>query len=218
LQVDQAISAQGDETQRLKELVGLLYGMVQSTGAAPEEFWNDVAFPYALIGQPTQFAPLDAEELAAVKQGVSPFLIYLEAQPHLYPVSSDEALMGVFDVHSLRGIQGLDKGMSAPRLLAVQASALKPALAAFDAKANAEKAAAFRTTAWKQAEKSDGVEPKEVTQMQEAAAALLTQCSKVLESGHTTVMRRMTEAEAASEAAFAQLRQALTGPRIILSA
>jgi hypothetical protein len=46
---------------------------------------------------------------------------------------------------------------------------------------------------------------------------LLTDLKRVIDSGKDVCVRRLTEAEAASEPALALVRQALSGSRIILA-
>ena len=53
--------------------------------------------------------------------------------------------------------------------------------------------------------------------MLDAALTLLGDVQKLVKEGKDLYVRRMTEAEAASEPAIAQLRQVLSGPRIILA-
>ena len=72
-------------------------------------------------------------------------------------------------------------------------------------------------------EKSGGQKPPEAAQgerMEEIAFTLLEDARKVLaavDQGAELYVRRLTEAEAASEPALALLRAALQGPRIILA-
>ena len=58
---------------------------------------------------------------------------------------------------------------------------------------------------------------QEAKTMLDAAMTLLTDLKQAVSSGKDIFVRRMTEAEAASEPALAQVRQALAGPRIILA-
>ena len=63
---------QGDRAPRVVELMGHLFGTVRSTGSAPEEFWQDVVMPLLHIGNPSQFPPLDEEEVKAAQSGIDP--------------------------------------------------------------------------------------------------------------------------------------------------
>jgi hypothetical protein len=53
--------------------------------------------------------------------------------------------------------------------------------------------------------------------MLDAAMVLLNDLKRVVESGKDVCVRRLTEAEAASDPALSLVRQALTAPRIILT-
>ena len=63
-------------------------------------------------------------------------------------------------------------------------------------------------------------EPAQAKRMEEVAFTLLEDAKRVVEAvdkGAELYVRRLTEAEAASEPALALLREALQGPRIILA-
>jgi hypothetical protein len=57
----------------------------------------------------------------------------------------------------------------------------------------------------------------EAKMMFDAAMTLLTELKELVAGGKELYVRRLTEAEASSEPAFAAVRAALSGPRIILT-
>jgi hypothetical protein len=200
---------------RLGELVAHLFGATATTGSAPEELWSDVVFPLLFVGAPEKFPDPEGDELELLKQGVDPFVLFLEVTPYTHQ-AVEEGLLGAFPADSL-DLPHQALGASAqPRLIKVGLEVLKGALDAFDpakTKAAIEKFAS-------QVEAKLGAPPKrqqQATEMLEAALQILSDLKKVAASGQMVVVRRLTEAEAASDLALVPVRQALQGPRIILA-
>lgn len=212
---------QAARAPRVVETIGLLYGSTTSTGPAAEEFWTDVVMPLLFVGAPASFPPLDEEELAAAKQGVDPLFIYLDVVPFAFKAPDEQALLGAFPANTLALPSPEFKSNGAPRLIKVQLDAVKDALATFDANKTRDaikRFGAFLTE--KGGAAAPGAPPQaaeEAKLMLDAAMTLLTDLKDAAVAGRDVYVRRMTEAEAASEPAMALVRQALSAPRIILS-
>jgi hypothetical protein len=209
--------SQVQRAPRVCEVIGLLFGSTTSTGSAPEEFWMDVVMPLMFIGTPTAFPTLDGQELEAAKQGIDPMLLYLDVVPYQFKAPEDEGLLGAFPGSTL----GLPhEGFGAVtnlRLIKVGTGAMKDAISKFDEKQCRASLAKFAEHVKTQTGvvKLQGTD--EAKQMFDAAMVLLTDLKRVIDSGKDVCVRRLTEAEAASEPALALVRQALSGSRIILA-
>jgi hypothetical protein len=200
---------------RLGELVAHLFGATATTGSAPEELWTDVAFPLLFVGAPEKFPDLEGEELELARQGVDPFVLFLEVTPYASP-GAEEGLLGAFPAESLDLPHPALAASAQPRLIKVGLEAIKAPLDQFDPAKLKDAIARFS----KQVEAKLGQPPKtqaQATEMQEAALHLLADLKKLASGGQMVCVRRLTEAEAASDLALAPLRQALQGPRIILA-
>ncbi|MEW5739178.1 MAG: hypothetical protein AB1938_09655 [Myxococcota bacterium] len=203
---------------RVVETMGLLFGASGSTGAAAEEFWSDVVMPLLFTGAPASFPTLDEEELAAAKKGIDPLFLFLDVVPHQYPSPEEEGLLNAFPAAKLFLPDPAFEGAQQLRLIKVTTDAIAAPLAAFDPQKTREAIARFGAML---AEKTGPVAQKqgeaEAKMMLDAALTLLSDLKKLVSEGKDLYVRRLTEAEAASEPAIAQLRQALSGPRIILT-
>jgi hypothetical protein len=218
LDAGKSFGEQLERAPRLAELLVDLFASTHRTGSAPDEFWEDAVFPLLFIGVPDAFPPLDAEEVRAAQQGADPLLLFLDTVPYRQPAPED-AVLGVFDVgqvglvHPSLGQTGL------PRLLTVNGDTLGRLLASYDARAMAD--ALTRFTAYLSEKAGKPVQASAPgKQMEDAALALLAEFKALLAaagSGSTLAMRRLTEAEALSDAGLTPVRQALQGPRIILT-
>ncbi len=200
---------------RVAELVGHLWGGTVSTGSAPEEFWQDVALPLTYIGTPEKFPELDEESLAAAKQGVHPFFLFLDVVPFSTP-AEDEGLLGVFPAGSLALPHKAFEQVGNVRLIKVGTEAVKGPLEKFDAAKTRDAIARFGVYLKTQGGAGDQG-AAEAEQMLGAAIALLEDLRKVVAAGKDVYVRRLTEAEAGAESAMSLLRGALQGPRIILA-
>lgn len=217
LDAGKTLGEQLELAPRLAELLVDLFASTQRTGSAPDEFWEDAIFPLLYIGAPDSFPPLDAEEVRAAQQGADPLLLFLDTVPYRQPAPED-AVLGVFEVGKV-GLVHPGMGRSGvPRLLTLDAGVLKPLLDSFDARATA--GALTRFTAYLSEKAGKAVQASAPgKQMEDAAVALLSEFKALLAAAGSGLlaMRRLTEAEALSDAALAPVRQALQGPRIILA-
>jgi hypothetical protein len=217
LEVGKTFGEQVELAPRLAELLVDLFASTHRTGSAPDEFWEDAVFPLLFIGAPDSFPPLDAEEVRAAQQGADPLLLFLDTVPYRQQAPED-AVLGVFEVSKVGLVHpGLGR-TGVPRLLTVDGSILQPLVASFDARAST--AALSRFTAYLSEKAGKPVQASAPgKQMEDAAVALLGECKALLAGAGSGVlaMRRLTEAEALSDAALLPVRQALQGPRIILA-
>jgi hypothetical protein len=213
-----ALGEQLDQAPRLSELLVDLFASSHRTGSAPDEFWEDAVFPLLFIGVPDGFPPLDPEEVRAAQQGADPLLLFLDTVPYRQPAPED-ALLGVFDVAQVGVVHPSLGRTGMPRLLTVNSEALSQLLASFDARVMADALARF--TAYLSEKAGKPVQASAPgKQMEDAALALLGEFKLLLAgaaTGSVLVMRRLTEAEALSDATLSPVRQALQGPRIILA-
>jgi hypothetical protein len=203
---------------RVVETMGLLFASPASTGAAADEFWTDVVMPLLLVGAPATFPPLDEEELNVAKQGVDPLFLFLDAVPYQFKVPDEEGLLGVFPGSTLALPAPEFQAVQQLRLIKVSAELIKPALAQFDAAKTRDAVKRFGeqvTSKVGNVPPAQGVE--EAKLMLDAALTLLGDLKTMVAGGKDLYVRRLTEAEASSEPAFAQVRQALSAPRIILA-
>lgn len=217
LDVNQTLGAQSARAPRLVELMIHLFGATAFTGSAPEEFWHDAVFPLAFIGAPASFPPLDEDELEAAKQGVDPFAIFLDTVPYATP-SKDEGVLGVFEMQDIQVPHPDLAQAGPPRMLELKSEGLAKLITPFERAKTEETLKRFNEYLAQQAGKPVKASPPG-EQMQDAALTLLTDLKKVVEEkgSNTLSMRRLTEAEATSEAALSIVRKALNGPRLILT-
>jgi hypothetical protein len=202
---------------RVCEVVGLLFGTATSTGSAPEEFWMDVVMPFLFVGTPEKFPELEGEELQAAKQGIDPMLLFLDVVPYQFKSPEEDGLLNAFPGSSL----GLPhEGFGAVqnlRLVKVGLDAIREPISKFDEKKTRATLEKFAADVKRQTGEVALQGQAEAKQMLDAAMVLLTDLKRVVESGKDVCVRRLTEAEAASDPALSLVRQALSGPRIILT-
>lgn len=209
------VITQATRAPRVVETVGLLMAATTNTGPAAEEFWQEVAMPLLFVGAPASFPPLGDEELAAAKQGIDPLFLFLDVVPFQFK-APEEALLGAFP--DLQVPAAEFSGSTQVRLIKVGTDSVKEALAAFDPQKTRDAIKRFGD----HLKEKGGVAPEakgaqEAKTMLDAAMTLLTELKQSVAGGRDIFVRRMTEAEAASEPALAQVRQALSAPRIILA-
>ncbi len=219
LESGKPIVSQAARAPRVVETVGLLFGATTSTGPAAEEFWSDVVMPLLFVGVPTTFPPLDEEELNAAKQGVDPLFLFLDLVPFAFKAPDDEGLLGAFPGTSLSLPAPEFKGSNQVRLIKVGLDAVKEPLAAFDPLKTRDAIKRFGEFLKEKGGVPTGPAQgaEEAKMMLDAAMTLLTDLKQAVAAGRDVYVRRMTEAEAASEPALALVRTALSAPRIILS-
>lgn len=215
LEPGKSLGEQAERAPRLVELMAHLTSTVGGTGSAPEEFWHEVVIPLLYIGTPAQFPPLDDEELEAFRKGADPLALFVDVVPYSQP-APEEGLLGTFEMKDISLVHPAFAKVGALRLIQVNAERLRPLLEKFDAQQTLDTLKRFSDYV---AEKA-GQPAKQTQQGQEmlnAAMMLLTDLKRSVVEGKGQVsLRRLTEAEAASEQALALVRRALQGPRIIL--
>jgi hypothetical protein len=210
---------QAERTPRVAEMLTHLFGTVDGTGFAPEEFWQQVAMPLLFIGAPSQFPPLEQEELEAFGQGADPLALFVDLVPYQIP-SEEEGLLGVFPVSEIGLVHPGFSKAGTLRLMHLKADTLRPLMERFDPATS--KQALERFVAYLEEKSGKKVQPAgQGPSMADAAFALLTDLKRVIQvagQGKNGLgLRRVTEAEAASEGALLALRNALRAPRIILA-
>ena len=209
---------QVEQSPRLAELMLTLVAATRQTGSAPDEFWEQAVFPLLFTGAPTTYPPLDPQDVEAAKQGVDPLALFLDVVPYSSPAPED-GLLGVFPMQEIEVPHpGLAEG-GVPRLLGVPKATLQAKLAAYDARATRASLDGFTKYLSEKAGKP--IAPSAPgKQMEDAALALLVELKGLLEGAPADaqlVMRRLTETEALSDGALAAVREAMQGPRIILT-
>jgi hypothetical protein len=220
LEGDKPMVEQAARVPRVGEVVGLLFAGVGGGGAAPEELWRDVAFPLLHVGVPTQFPPLDEEELKAAKEGVDPLFLFLEVVPYRHP-ALDEGLLETFAQEDLSLPHPKLQGVGMPHLIQLKPERLVALLEAFEPeklKDAIERFAAHVT----QLTGKPVARTEAGTAMLGSALGLLSElkalCAQLKGvSDGRLCLRRLTEAEAASEPMMQLVRTALSAPRIILA-
>ena len=209
------VISEAPRAPRVVETVGLLHAATTNTGPAAEEFWHEVVMPLLFVGAPATFPPLGEEELEAAKQGVDPLFLFLDVVPFQFK-AAEEGLLGVFT--DLQVPAPEFRGGTQVRLIKVGTESLKEALNAFDAQKTRDAIKRFGDhLKEKGGTSSETKGAQEAKTMLDAAMTLLTDLKQAVAGGRDIYVRRMTEAEAASEPALAQVRQALSAPRIILA-
>lgn len=198
----------------------LLYSTVASTVPASEELWSGIVFPLLFIGAPTTFPAVTDEEKAALAQGIDGRLLFVESIPYQSPSPDENGFFGVFPPDSLAPLTPEYENIPNPRVFKVNPSVLRDSLARFDP--NASRAALTRYEAYLKAQVGEQT-TKPATGVD--AGAIFNAAFRMLEElksfadapKRVLCVRRLTEAEAAGEAVMAELRRALSGPRIILA-
>ncbi|MFL5322228.1 MAG: hypothetical protein ACJ790_21405 [Myxococcaceae bacterium] len=208
---------QAQRAPRAIELITHLFATTAGTGSAPEEFWGDIILPLLHIGAPDSFPPIEGDEVEAVKQGADPMLLFVDVVPFTTP-ADEGGLLGVFPSDELDVPHPKMASIAPLRLIQVPKARILPMLEKFDPKKSEDAIARFG----KHVAAKAGQEPKkspEGDQMLQAALTVLGDLKKAVKEATGTqelCIRRVTEAEAASEAAIAALRKTLQGPRLIL--
>lgn len=213
---DKTLADQVELNPRIAELMAHLFATVGGTGSAPEEFWQQLILPLLFIGAPTLFPPVDDEEREAFKQGVDALSLFVEVVPYSRS-APEEGFLGAFEITDVQLPHPSFERVQGPRLIQIDRAKVTSMLADFDEKATREAIARF--TAHMEAQSGGPAKENPVgAQMLDAALQLLSDLKRSLEAGTGQLcLRRLTEAEAASEPAVAVVRAALQGPRIILA-
>lgn len=209
-----------EQVPRVAELYTHLFGTVDGTGFAPEEFWVQVVLPLLYIGAPTQFPPVEPEELDAFKQGADPLALFVDLVPYQTPAVED-GLLGAIPVSDIGLVHPAFNKAGALRLVQVKLDTLGPLLDKFDPAQSRAALDRFIAYLEEKAGQKPPAAPQEQGSMIDAAYAVLRDLKRAAQTAknpnHALCLRRVTEAEAASEGALSLLRNALRGPRIILA-
>ncbi len=212
-----SLLAQIARAPRVVETMGILFAGQSMTGAAAEELWSDVVMPLLMVGAPEKFPPLDEEEMAAAKQGADPLFLFLEVVPYEFSAPDEDGLLGVFPPETLALPDPAFAGLGQVRLIKLSIDALKPALEKFDATKSRDAVKRFAEMVQQKVGSAPSQNSQEAAMMLDAALSLLTELKSMAKTNHEIYVRRLTEAEAASDAALAMVREALSAPRIILA-
>ncbi|MCY1047309.1 hypothetical protein OV208_38785 [Corallococcus sp. bb12-1] len=215
MEVGKTLADQAERAPRLAELMTHLVATVGGTGSAPEEFWHDVVLPLLFIGTPASFPPLDEDELAAFKQGADPLALFVDVVPHAHR-APDEGLLGAFEMSEIGLVHPAFQKVGALRLIRINPDRLKPLLEKYDPNATMDAVQRF-TEHVSKAAGQPAAESPQGKEMLQAALTLLADLKRSVSVPGDVCLRRLTEAEAASEQALAIVRRALQGSRIILT-
>jgi hypothetical protein len=210
------LAEQMDRVPRIAELMGHLFATVGGTGAAPEEFWAQIVLPLLFIGAPDQFPPVDEEETGAFTQGAPPLALYVDVVPHAVQAPED-GLLGTFDHSELSLVHPGFSRVQALRLIKVSTDRIKSLVERFDEGKTVDAVRRFTKYMEEKSGKPTPPNPQN-EEMLKAATVLLSDLKRALtEAKGDVCLRRITEAEAASEQAVAVVRRALQGSRIIMA-
>ncbi|WP_225409660.1 hypothetical protein [Stigmatella hybrida] len=217
LEATKPLADQVERAPRLAELIAHMVATVGGTGCAPEEFWHEIVLPLLFIGVPQQFPPLDEDEVQAFQQGAEPLALFVDVVPHSHP-APEEGLLGAFEMTEIGLAHPAFARVGALRLIQINPARLKPLLEQFDPDKTADVVRRFTAYVAEKAGKPTEETPQG-KEMLQAALMLLSDLKRAATTvqGGQLCLRRLTEAEAASEQALALVRRALQGGRIILT-
>jgi hypothetical protein len=216
LEAGKSLADQADRAPRLVELMAHMVATVGGTGCAPEEFWAEIVLPLLFIGTPAQFPPLDEEELEAFQQGAEPLALFVDVVPHAHK-APEEGLLGTFDMQEIGLVHPSFQKVGSLRLIQVNPGRIKPLLEQFDPQKTADVVQRFTQYVAEKAGKPAEESPQG-KEMLQAAMMLLTDLKRAVTTSQGPLcLRRLTEAEAASEQALSLVRRAMQGGRIILT-
>lgn len=205
---------QADRAPRLAELMAHLFGTVGGTGSAPEDFWHEIVLPLLFIGSPASFPPVDDEEKEMFAQGADPLPLFVDIVPHSHK-APEEGLLGAFEMSEIGLAHPGFAKVGALRLIRINPARIKPLLEKFDPNQTADTIKRFTEYMVKESGKPATPSPQG-EEMLKAALTLLTDLKRsVTQVQGELCLRRLTEAEAASEQALAVVRKALQGSLII---
>jgi hypothetical protein len=216
LEAGKSLADQVERAPRLVELMAHMAATMGGTGCAPEEFWAEVVLPLLFIGVPQQFPPLDEEELEAFSQGAEPLALFVDLVPHAHK-APEEGLLGTFDMSEIGLPHPSFSKVGSLRLIQVNPGRIKVLLEQFDPDKTLDVLKRFTQYLAEKAGKPAAESPQG-QEMLKAAMMLLTDLKRSVTTAQGPLcLRRLTEAEAASEQALALVRKALQGSRIILT-
>ncbi|WP_224371419.1 hypothetical protein [Hyalangium versicolor] len=216
LDASKSLADQVERAPRLVELMAHMVATVGGTGCAPEEFWAEIVLPLLFIGVPQQFPPLDEDEVEAYTQGAEPLALFVDVVPHAHK-APEEGLLGAFEMTEIGLPHPSFQKVGALRLIQLNPARIKGLIEQFDPDKTADVVKRFTQYV---AEKSGkpAAESPQSKEMLQAALMLLTDLKRAVTGTQGPLcLRRLTEAEAASEQALALVRRAMQGGRIILT-
>jgi hypothetical protein len=216
LDATKSLADQVERAPRLVELMAHMVATVGGTGCAPEEFWSEIVLPLLFIGVPAQFPPLDEEELEAYSQGAEPLALFVDVVPHAHK-APEEGLLGAFDMTDIGLPHPSFSKVGSLRLIQINSTRLKGLLEQFDPEKTADVVKRFTQYLAEKSGKTAAEESPQGKEMLQAAIMLLTDLKKATIPQGPLCLRRLTEAEAASEQALSLVRRALQSGRIILT-
>lgn len=219
-----ALGGQIARAPQLIELVTFLQSETGVTSIAQEELWQDVLLPLLHIGGPTSFPDLDEDQIAAFKSGVDPVLLLVDVAPFATPAADEDGLFGVFPPETIGPIDARFTESVGVNLLRLPVSTLAKPVASFDTNTLRASVQAFRAHCVQQAGGEPQPQPSpegEPPPLIDAAVTLLDELVRVVKAAEAKTgvfcLRRLTEAEAASEPLIHAVRTALKAPRIVLA-
>jgi hypothetical protein len=216
LEPSKSLAEQAERAPRLVELMAHMVATVGGTGCAPEEFWAEIVLPLLFIGVPQNFPPLDEDELQAFNQGAEPLALFVDVVPHAHR-APEEGLLGAFAMTEVGLAHPAFQKVGALRLIQLNPASIKGLLEQFDPEKMADAVKRFTQYLSEKAGRPIQ-ETGQGKEMMQAAMLLLTDLKRAVTATQGMLcLRRLTEAEAASEQALALVRRALQGGRIILT-
>jgi hypothetical protein len=217
LDATKSLAEQVERAPRLVELMAHMVATVGGTGCAPEEFWGEIVLPLLFIGVPQQFPPLDEEELEAYAQGAEPLALFVDVVPHAHK-APEEGLLGAFAMTEIGLPHPAFAKVGAIRLIQINSKQIKELLEKFDPEKTADVVKRFSQYLAEKSGKTSAEESAQGKEMLQAATMLLSDLKRTVTTAQGPLcLRRLTEAEAASEQALGLVRRALQGGRIILT-
>jgi hypothetical protein len=149
---------------------------------------------------------------------VDPLALFLDVVPYSSPAPED-GLLGVFPMQEIDVPHAALAQGGVPRMLVVPRDGLQSKLATYDVRKTRASLDAFAKYVGEKAGQPIAASAPG-KQMEDAGLALLAELKGLLEGAPADaqlVMRRLTETEALSDGALAAVREAMQGPRIILT-
>jgi hypothetical protein len=221
LDAGKPIGGQVSSSPQLAELLGLLHGGAAQTGFAPAELWEGVLLPLLHIGAPASFPDPDEDAVEGYRKGVPPLVLYVDTVPYQTPAADEDGLLGVFPPEEIDVLDTAFERAEGVRLARVDPAPLRDLIAGFDGNKVRAAVESFRGKLQSGAGgPGPGESPAGEPSLLDVALLLLEDLGRVLrvidEKGAAFCVRHATESEAGSEPLLQELRQALTGPRIIM--
>ncbi len=206
-----------ERAPRVAEMMSVIFAATHTTGSAPEEFWAEFVFPLLFIGAPTSFPPLDDDDLEPARQGADPLFLFMDQVPYTFKSPEEAGLLGAFDAKSMALPHPSFGNVGDLRLIKVGPAGIADAVKAFDAAKTKASVAEFTKLVRAKVPQGNAEQTAQAEAMFDAALTLIADLKTIIADGKDLCIRRLTEAEAASEPALALVRESAKAPRIILS-